>query len=301
MPRIPDAILQSVAYLYPTGKAAEAGEAFGGSGFLVYLPSKVHEGYGFPYVVTNSHVVREGSSPVVRLNTKTGKKAIHVYGQNDWVHHPSGDDIAAVPISLTETHQYQLLPFEQFCITTEFIAQNQIGPGDEVYMVGRFVNHEGRQQNAPSVRFGAIAQMNTEPIRHERGHWQESFLVEGRSIPGYSGSPVFLFLDLGAPRPGAGGLTLGSWVTRLLGVDWCHLNQEWPVLDKNNKEAADDDGHTPGYHVRANTGMMGVVPAWKLWDVLNDQRLVDQRAEGERQITKQKAASPASIDGKIAT
>ncbi len=298
MPRIHDAILECVVYLYPTAQAASDGEAIGGTGFLVFLPSEKHDGYGFPYVITNSHVIREGGSPVVRLNTKDGDRAIHAYSEGDWIHHPDGDDLAAAPIALTDLHRYQMLPLKELAITPEFIDEHGVGPGDETYMVGRFVNHEGRQQNTPTVRFGAIAQMNVEPIPSERGFMQESFLIEGRSIPGYSGAPVFLYLDLGTPRPGGKGtsLMLGNWQTRLLGVDWCHLNQQWSVLDKTGEAAADDDGHTPGYHVIANTGMMGVIPAWKLLTLLNCEEFVAQRADNDRQISAKKAASPATAD-----
>ena len=60
-------------------------------------------------------------------------------------------------------------------------------------MVGRFVSHEGKQQNSPAVRFGNIAMMQKEKIIDERGVAQESFLVEIRSLPGYSGSAVLIY------------------------------------------------------------------------------------------------------------
>jgi hypothetical protein len=50
--------------------------------------------------------------------------------------------------------------------------------------------HEGRQKNSPTARFGNIAQMPNEPVIIKRFE-QECFLVEARSIGGYSGSPVF--------------------------------------------------------------------------------------------------------------
>ena len=246
------------------------------------------------YAVTNSHVVNHGAT-VVRLNTKDGFRAIHDIHASVWTHHPDGDDLAVCPLPLTDAHRYQALDAKAFLITREFIAEHQVGVGDDVYMVGRFINHEGRQQNAPSVRFGNIARMNDEPILSESGKWQESFLIEGRSVPGYSGSPVFLWLYLGNPRPGQTVLR-ATWFHRVLGVDWCHLNQEWTVRDRNGAEVADDDGRTPGYHVRGNTGMMGVIPAWKLWDLLDAPDVVEERKNADDEYAKRQRESGVSLD-----
>jgi hypothetical protein len=68
---IPDEALDCVVYLYPDAEAATAGERVGGCGCVVSVPSEIPE-MSFAYVVTNSHVIREGKSPVVRVNTRDG-------------------------------------------------------------------------------------------------------------------------------------------------------------------------------------------------------------------------------------
>jgi hypothetical protein len=75
-----------------------------------------------------------------------------------------------------------------------------IGPGDDVFVVGRFINREGKQKNIPSVRFGNIAQMPGEPLFLDDGKELECFLIEGRSISGFSGSPVFIHISPEAPE-----------------------------------------------------------------------------------------------------
>jgi hypothetical protein len=46
-------------------------------------------------------------------------------------------------------------------------------------MVGRFINHEGKQRNLPALRYGNIAMMPLEPIiQQETGITQESFFVK---------------------------------------------------------------------------------------------------------------------------
>ena len=94
MPRVPDGYLDSVVYLYLSALDANQGEAQGGSGCLVYVPSTVYPDRGFTYVVTNSHVLREGGCLTVRLNGKDANPVVHETAGDDWVHHPDGDDVA---------------------------------------------------------------------------------------------------------------------------------------------------------------------------------------------------------------
>jgi hypothetical protein len=197
MPAIPPEILDTVVYLYPDVDAASRGERAGGSGCVVAIPTQTEPfTMGFTYVVTNSHVIREGRASALRFNTRDkGLGVIHNTAAG-WIHHPDGDDLAVLPIALEyEKIKAKFIP-EAWFITKEKVQEYGIGPGDEAFLVGRFVNHEGKQQNLPAVRFGQVSMLPIEPIRTARGLLQEAFLVECRSLPGYSGSPVFI-----APLP----------------------------------------------------------------------------------------------------
>lgn len=59
----------------------------------------------------------------------------------------------------------------------------------------------------------------------------------------------------------------------LLGVDWCHLNDKRSVLDEHGKKLSE--------YVKQNSGMMGVVPAWKILDVFQEEVLVKLRKKQE--------------------
>jgi hypothetical protein len=169
VPRISDDILDCVIYLYPSVGDAEAGEKAGGTGFLVGVPSEVHEGVTYQYAVTNSHVIREGDSPVIRLNTQAGATDVLELSQDEWIHHQDGDDLAICPLEFSlDTHKSSLLTQDWF-LTKEEMEAYDIGPGDDVFMVGRFIQHEGRQRNTPVVRFGNISMMPWEPVRNMRG------------------------------------------------------------------------------------------------------------------------------------
>ncbi len=296
VPRISDQILDCVIYLYPSVAAAQAGEAAGGTGFLVAVPSEVVEHGYYVYAVTNSHVIREGASPVIRLNTKDGGMDVIPLSQEHWVHHQDGDDLAACSVGLAnDRHKYKFVTTDQF-LTKEIVEERNIGPGDDVYMVGRFVTHDGKQRNTPSARFGNISMMPWEPIPHSRGIDQEAFLVETRSLSGYSGSPVFVQIIANWMRPDRDGVNRssgqGGWW--LLGVDYGHLPVRETVVYKDDKMPVDDN-----WMVESNSGQMAVVPAWRLQDLLDQEDFAVPRKRDEESLAKRKESSPVVLDRQI--
>src|SRR6185312_10181152 len=83
MPRIPPKFLDNVFYLYHDESNARQGKDFGGTGFLVGIPSSV-PGHQYVYAVSNWHVaVRDGAS-VIRLNTKDGGTDVFDFGPEEW-------------------------------------------------------------------------------------------------------------------------------------------------------------------------------------------------------------------------
>lgn len=273
MPRIHNNLADCVVYLYPTEADAADHESIGGTGFLVHIAVTPEDPYTVVmFAVTNKHVIER--APVVRVNAKNDKTPIAVapYQRKDWIEHPAGDDLAIVPIVLNlDLHKFNSVP-RSMLLTKKIIEEQDIGLGDDVFIVGRFITHEGKVRNTPSLRFGNIAQM-PDYIRQENGFDQESFLVEAKSISGYSGSPVFVHMLpltarperddpkqlLTVPFPG-----MGPW---LLGVDWCHLRTWDDVCDFAHEPVK------PPLVVSANTGMMGVVPAWKLDEIFETDKV----------------------------
>jgi hypothetical protein len=283
MARIEDNFLDCVVYLYPSVADAKAGrtqtQKKGGSGFIFAMPSTFYPKGGFLYVVTNRHVI-EGGNTVIRLNTKNGVGDALETDEREWVFHPAGDDLACLPLSI-DRRVYQLVAVKpENLLTKDFMKEHATGPGDEAFVIGRFINQEGIQKNTPTVRFGHISQMPIEPIASTvagAAFGQESFIVECKSIGGFSGSPVFLWIPPMAHRPGRG--ISPDWHIRLLGVDWCHIN--------DYIEARDETGKPLPYKLIGNTGMMGVVPAWKLEELLNVPSEIKRREDRDAELAKQ--------------
>jgi len=291
MPAIPQEILDTVVYLYPDTESASNGERVGGSGCIVVIPTQEKpQTVGFMYVVTNSHVIREGKCSVIRVNARDRGVGIVHGTESGWIHHPDGDDLAILPIYLEyDKVKAKGIP-ESWFITKETIEEYNIGPGDEAFLVGRFVSHEGKQKNLPSIRFGNLSMLPYEPVRTRRGLLQEAFLVECRSLPGYSGSPVFL-----APMPFSA-VRKQAPPAKFLGIDMGHLKDHRPVLNKaellQGRHVPVDDNWT----VETNTGMSCVIPAWKVRDLLYVEELVESRKEALKVLEEAKNGSSVSFD-----
>src|SRR5208337_5394725 len=75
--------------------------------------------------------------------------------------------------------------------TEEIVSEYGIGVGDDVFMVGRFINHEGSPTYLPATRFGNISVMPFPILKSpQKG---PSYCIDMHSRPGFSGSPVFVY------------------------------------------------------------------------------------------------------------
>jgi len=280
VPRIPDFLLNSIVYLYDDELNAETGAEFGASGFVFYIPSEAtpETHYHF-YVVTNAHVIDDGFS-VVRFNLKdpsSGLERTQVFPFEaaSWVRHPK-HDIAIRPMPPdvdSSVLNLMLWSLDQFVTREEFRDKN-IGAGDDLVYIGRYMGHAGKYENLPSVRFGSISMVpnEREPVAYTangKRREQVGYLVEARSRSGYSGSPVF-FLHRHALNNSR--LVMAQFDLRLLGIDWGHIPEAVPIKDES--------GHLHGenWKVEVHSGMMGVVPSWYLLDFVKESpRLIEQR------------------------
>jgi hypothetical protein len=242
VPRIPDGFLQTAIYLYRSESDATNGSDLGGSGFLAGFV-EANNTVRSHYATTNAHVVSDGFR-FIRINTIDGAHDIVETSEGDWTLHPEGDDVAVCAFSPKSHRDYKYALSRMF-ITEELISEYNVGPGDEVFMVGRCVGHGGSAKNLPVARFGNIAMLPSEKIRNALGKERPHFLVEVRSVSGFSGSPVFVYDAPGSVMKGARHSILPDM---LLGIDCGHL--------------AEHEEHI-------SAGMAAVVPAWRLLELIN--------------------------------
>jgi hypothetical protein len=262
MPRIPEITLDGVAFLYPRAEEAHAHAKIGGTcafiGRRVYVDGVLKPIY-VPYAVSNRHVVWTGGCPVIRINRRDGGKPDVIELEcDDWIVHPDGDDLAIANLTGKidqAIHKISFIGDEKF-VTPTLIQVFGIGLGEEVLMMGRLVNHQGRRENRPIVRFGSLSMM-PEPIWNKGiSRDQLSFVVEMRSRTGFSGSPVAVYRTIAT--------TLTDVPVRdffaFLGINWGYI--------------LDEDGE--------NTWLNGVVPAWKIAETLEVPALKKHQKEAEQ-------------------
>jgi hypothetical protein len=322
MPGIPDHTLNCSVYFYNSVRAGQDGEHHGGSGFLAHVPSE-HPGNIHLYAVTNKHVI-DGGFHVLRFTDMSGRSQVLESKPEDWRFHADGDDIAVKDIEPGDRGVFRLYSVNTDAFVSKGVIEDfAIGPGDEAFLIGRLITVEGQQRNKPAARFGNISIMAdpNEPIRLE-GREQEAFLVECRSLSGFSGSPVFVTLDrtyhfttvaggsqnmpgfpgiptsaLSASEGGSGVRmrngsliygTIGPW---LLGIDCAHVPL-WKPVYQSDRETKDPSG----LQVETNTGIACVIPAWRILDLLNDEDLVKARKRDDAEIAKRKEGA-AILDG----
>ncbi len=300
MPRVPRRLLDAVAYIYPTTEAANDGTPGGSTGFLI---SVSFESPQFPnlahlYLVTNAHCVTPEPSVAVRFNTKSGGTEVVAINRDQWIFHPEGDDIAAVAIDLDQAI-YRLSDVPAEILMTEEQRNADFGVGDECFVIGRNVGLEGKRTNTPTARFGAVSMMAPEPVYQPlRARAQDSIVVEAKSLGGYSGAPAFVHQSPPITEPVRKGMERWPVVVQsysqsgfaMLGVTWGHINGpaviEGPAHDLPKSERA----------LLVNSGMMLVVPAWKIRELLDVDILASARRSDEQECEKLANESSAVLD-----
>lgn len=275
MPRIPDQLQRSVVYLYPNVDAARTGSGVGGTGFFVALRDDPFA-ESFQYLVTNIHV-SQTANRTVRINTTDGGVETIEVPSSAWVNHPNGDDIAAAALTLQPNWAVTALDWSTLAVTPSRIADLNMGVGDEVFMLGRFISHDNLQLNQSLARFGNIAMMPGDPVEDGRNLLVEAFLVEMRSLSGFSGSPVFVHIGPGTYRGNGTMMPFYTEAIGLMGIDTGHKAVMTEVRQK--REGAKTDLEVP-----LNTGISIVAPVWRIREVLDADIFKAKRAHPQHLV-----------------
>jgi hypothetical protein len=190
--------------------------------------------------------------------------------------------LAALGSDIPDDADFFALSLDLFVDETCEIQGWPIFPGDEVVLYGRFITHEGLQRNKPVMRFGNISMLPDANalVRIEADHDQLAFLVECRSLSGFSGSPAFV--HLAQPRwmsPDQNKTGRIPNEIRFLGVDCAHLPFWFPVCERRNRATLIND-----MWVETNSGIAVIVPAWRLARLILGKRLTREREAVEQRI-----------------
>jgi hypothetical protein len=288
-------LLDIVAFLYPDEASARAGRDAGGTGFFVTIPSATYpEHYHHAYAVTNHHVALGARGkrpcPVVRVNKLSGPPEVFPFDDTEWQFIGGGPDVAVVPITLNLNQlKVSAIAAASFFLTAAEIAEHEINAAEDVFMLGRFIDYDGIEENLPSMRFGNISMMAAK-VQQTTGYSGNSYVVDMHSRTGFSGSPVFVYRTAGSIFAKPNRIMGGGHFMKLLGILWGQFPEEWDLKDRGHAQSATVpvlDGKT----IKGMSGMSLVCPAAEIWRVLNMPDLKKHREQVDASLHQHFAAA----------
>jgi len=143
------------------------------------------------FLVTNRHVVAGHDDVLIRVNTKGGaaRRVRLPLGEGSWAAHPQdGVDVAVVLVNarmLLEAgaELAYFRPTDVAFVST--MTALDIGPGEELFVLGFPLGMSGVERNYVIARSGMIARFDTEILAANR-----TYLIDASVFPGNSGGPV---------------------------------------------------------------------------------------------------------------
>ena len=196
-----------------------------GSGFFYTFALK--EKHNVPSIVTNKHVVEGAQFGTFNLTLRAedGSPSLgnHLSVRLDqfrgrWIDHPDPEiDLCAMPLApLLEAasnagKKFYFITLDEKLIPTQE-ELSDLSALEDILMVGYPSGLWDEVNNMPILRRGITA---THARLQYRG--RSEFLIDAACFPGSSGSPVFLFNEMGW-RDNSQGIMLGGTRVKLLGV-----------------------------------------------------------------------------------
>ncbi len=201
------------------------GQTGTGTGFFFRFAES--EGIHVPAIVTNKHVVagaRKGQflMTLADANREPLRQTHHAFVfenfEHMWIPHPDKDiDLCAMPIAPileaagNESKQLFYISLDKSLIPSKAEYEDMVLM-EEIIMVGYPNGIWDKVNNMPIFRRGITA---THPNLDWNG--KPEFLIDAACFPGSSGSPVFLYNQVGYATK-SGGMTIGPGRLKLLGI-----------------------------------------------------------------------------------
>jgi hypothetical protein len=284
--RVPEEMRKCIAFL-----GVREGEEFRprATGFFVSYLQFQHRFIG---LVTAEHVVSglltRDQNIYVRINLVNGDVAEVSIPPGKWRFYPDAaieaTDVAICPIAdyataddgtrvAMDIQTIALNGPNALVAVPEIMAERGIergiGVGDDIFIIGLFRSHYGKERNFPVVRVGNLAAVREEPIKTKYAGYIDAYLIEAHSIGGLSGSPAFVAIPFVRIREGVDPQSVGT-VAVCLGLVHGHFDIE----DLNSDVVLDTErASTAGIQ----TGMGVVVPVEKIIATMEHPDFVEDR------------------------
>ncbi len=261
-----DALASTVIFLF----AEHSGKPIG-TAFIIGYPIPNISNRVVPLIVTAKHVIGNQTEVIGRFSTKSGGETTEVRYDLDylrkegdlWEHLDAGVDLLVFRTPHFEKVSYQPFPIQLIASKENYIEED-IKPTDRIIFPCLLVNFMGLTRNYPVIRDGSIALVPDEriPLEYEIGDKhvntkQRVILIDATSIPGASGSPVFLWPG---PRLKQGTFTIGGTQPLLLGI----MHGFYPAA----REITGIQVSRVLPVFEENSGIAIIFPSWRLLEIL---------------------------------
>lgn len=295
-----------------------------GSGVLIGVESETAPFYiRHLYAVTCWHVAIRGGASCIRVNTISGRTRIIKIDHDDWHFVPGADDLCAVDVTdhLYKIDKISCVP-SWMLATKDFIAQEEVGIGEDGFMLGLFAHNYGKNKNMIASRFGNVSLLadDDEPIEQPNEIKRPSHIFDMNSRPGFSGSPVFIYRTPGgdlrtATERGREKSFIKTYRQTRIGP---HFQQTHDLMEERETysntflmllgihagqyperveakkikqliaESSDDSIIRDGDKLKIPSSMTIVVPAWEIVNLLNLEVFQMQRKKRDEKIKKER-------------
>ena len=265
-------IIQTIVFLFALNPTAEVPHPIPiGTAFIVQWPVSEDSEQYIPLIVTSKHVIGDNQKVYGRFNTKKGSSTTLVEydltklrNDNDyWEHFDEGVDIIIFRTQNFDKTKYEAVPQTHIASKETFKNEN-IQETNDVKFPGLLINFLGSNQNYPILKDGSIALIPDEkvPIKYKVGHKeiqtkQELIFLNAISVPGLSGSPVFLWPG---PRLIENIFNTGGGKPYLIGV----MHGFYPAIPRDTIKVETTDTKVC---FQENSGVAIVFPSYKILEI----------------------------------
>ena len=277
-----DAVSTAIVFLFASQNPATAPIPIG-TGFIVGYPVKINSDQqtteSVPFIVTAKHVLGGFHKVYARFNTDKGQTQLVEYDldqikkNGDFFENVDpGVDIAVFRTQNFLATKFEVIPLDLIASKKDFVTE-EIKQTDRVIFPGLLVNFLGNTQNYPIMKDGSIALIPNEkaPISYYVGmekidSQQELIFLNTISIPGLSGSPVFLYP---VTRLKHDSLSLGGGKFILLGI----MHGFYPALPREVQEVKTTNSK---FVYGDNSGIAITFPSWRLLEIFESDPLKER-------------------------
>jgi len=253
-----------------------------GTAFIIGYPVPNESNKVVPLVVTAKHVLGNRKEVVGRFSTQSGEQTArvlydleHLRQEGDiWEHPDDGVDLVVFRTQHYEEASYAPFPMNLIASRDKYVEED-IKPTDRIIFPCLLSNFMGLTRNYPVIRDGSISLIPDEriPLEYKVGDKsikteQNVILIDATSIPGASGSPVYLWPG---PRLRHGAFAVGGAKPWLLGI----MHGFYPATRAISSVQA--TSIVPVFE--ENSGIAIVFPSWRLLEIL-ERGDVARRVEG---------------------